>query len=328
MRIESETISTSCCKCHKKVGATAKAVQCDLCNGWQHSKYSGISTDLYELPKKTKSSAITIICVNCKQRLASLTTNWKPAQASVAAPAAPIIVGAPSNNVLASALSSSFTSVSPSEKGDVTVVRKNLSFSQVLCSPIKTATVIARASSTPLGRNKAPVAVSGPKEALANHKPRRLNEPSRKECLIIVNMPESKSEIAQERLDHDAESLRKCLKSLFTEDDKGIADIRVKALFRLGRRRDADQPPRPLKVVLFCVEEAAAVLSRSYKLKGQQIRILRDLSTEDRLKLKEAIAELRERRDNGEQDLCIQDFRVVRRKPRLRWVSLFTSHCQ
>jgi hypothetical protein len=110
-------------------------------------------------------------------------------------------------------------------------------------------------------------------------------------------------------------------------EDSVASSLRVKSAFRLGaQREDPVQQPRPLKVVLSTAEEVQAILKRKYRLKGQAIRILRDLSPEDRTKLREALASLRERRANGETDLFIRDFRVLHRKPRIRWIPLSLTH--
>ena len=150
------------------------------------------------------------------------------------------------------------------------------------------------------------------------------SRPPREQCLIVVNIPESTDASPQSRVDHDVKELRGCLASLFDSGDEELAaSIRVKAAFRLGKRHEAPHDnPRPLKIVLSNPTEAQTILRRAPRLKGQPIRILRDLSPEDRSKLKAALEELRERRANGETNLVLKDFRVVKRKPRIRWLPL------
>jgi hypothetical protein len=152
--------------------------------------------------------------------------------------------------------------------------------------------------------------------------------PSREQCLIIVDLsePPMSAPSSQDRVDHDTAQLRDCLSKLFIEGEEKVASsIRVKSVFRIGRRPTEDSAttqPRPVKVVLGCPEEAAAVFRRAHRLRGDKVRILRDLDPEDRVKLRDALKELHERRAAGEQDLYIQDFRVIRRRPRIRWIPL------
>ena len=95
-----------------------------------------------------------------------------------------------------------------------------------------------------------------------------------------------------------------------------MKDIHLKQIFRLGKRSDK---PRPLKLVLGSENEASEILKRTYRLKGQDVRILRDLSPEDREKLKAALKELHEKRANGDNEWMIKDFQVIRKRPRIRW---------
>ena len=123
--------------------------------------------------------------------------------------------------------------------------------------------------------------------------------------------------------------LRTCFTSLFDPgEDELTSSIKLKGAFRLGKRPDTPQDhPRPLKIVLGSVQEAQLILRRAPRLKGQPVRFLRDLSPDDRAKLKTALNELHERRANGETNLILRDFRVVKRKPRIRWIPLsLTSH--
>ena len=146
----------------------------------------------------------------------------------------------------------------------------------------------------------------------------------RNQCLIILNIPESTAETSQTRLDDDVKALRQCLAPLFVEGEELVAAaVKVKGAFRLGRRHEEPQShPRPLKIVLGSPEEAQSILKRAHRLKGQAVRILRDLSPEDRIKLKQALTELRNRQALGETNLFIRDFRVLKRKPRIRWMPL------
>ena len=76
--------------------------------------------------------------------------------------------------------------------------------------------------------------------------------------------------------------------------------------------------PRPLKLVLGSVEERDRVLKRTYRLRGTDIWVARDLSPEDRVRQREAVAELKERTSAGEKNLHIVNFRV-RSRQSVKW---------
>ncbi|VDP82761.1 unnamed protein product [Echinostoma caproni] len=144
----------------------------------------------------------------------------------------------------------------------------------------------------------------------------------RSQCLIVVNLPEAEATTAQARMNHDLQLLRLHMVTLFDGDEvEPAASISVKATFRLGKLRQ-DNSPRPLKVVLRAESQVKAILQRTYKLKGTPVRFLRDLDPDQCSKLKTALEELGERRAKGETDLCLQDFRVHRKRPQLRWLPL------
>ena len=141
---------------------------------------------------------------------------------------------------------------------------------------------------------------------------------NRKRCLILMNVPESDADASQERVDHDVRHVRDCLQHLFTSGEEEIAkNTRPINVYRLGKR--TTEKYRPLKIVFAAEREVEYILARTHRLKGLPVRVLRDLSPEDRARMKEAIQELREKRANGDTDWIIRDFRVVRRRPRIKW---------
>ena len=140
---------------------------------------------------------------------------------------------------------------------------------------------------------------------------------NRKRCLIIMNAPESNKQVNTERILDDQEVLQNLMWKLFDAGDEAIT---VVTAFRLGKK--ADDPttqPRPLKVVLASEEECQRVFSRCHRLKGDSLRVFRDLCPEDRVRMRMACQELKQRLHNGEQNLHIVDFQVVMRRPRVVW---------
>jgi hypothetical protein len=149
---------------------------------------------------------------------------------------------------------------------------------------------------------------------------------NRKHSLIILNVPESGSDLAADRLAHEKYFLQNVVSKLFEDGENGI---NVEMVFRLGRKSDDPSKPRPLKVILRDVDECRRVLARTYRLKGENYFIVRDLSPENRSRMRDAVKELKERRANDEQNLKIVDFRVVVREPKVRWkpLPLFPHNC-
>ncbi|CAH8452261.1 unnamed protein product [Dicrocoelium dendriticum] len=140
--------------------------------------------------------------------------------------------------------------------------------------------------------------------------------PSRDRCLIIMNAAESNKATPAERILDDQILLERLISLLFDEGEQGI---NIVSAFRLGRKQEDPTKFRPLKVVCQTEEECRRILRRTSRLKGEPYYVLRDLSPEDRIKMKKAVEELRTRRGNGETDLHIVDFCVVRKTLRARW---------
>ena len=151
----------------------------------------------------------------------------------------------------------------------------------------------------------------------APSKPSSSQTPARDRCLIIIKAPESLKTSPAERILDDQNFLQKMVTVLFDENEDGI---NVVSAFRLGRKSDDPvSNPRPLKVVLKDNEEARRVFSRTSRLKGLEYRVFRDLCPEDRIRMRQAVQELKQRRQLGESNLHIVDFQVVVRRPRVVW---------
>ena len=132
-----------------------------------------------------------------------------------------------------------------------------------------------------------------------------------------MHAPEPTKDSAAKRILEDQRFLQNIFAKLFDPDEEGLNAI---SAFRLGRKsKDPSASPRPLKVVLDLSEACRRVFSRVHRLKGESYRVLRDLSPEDRVRMRQAVQELKERKLNGESNLCIVDFRVVVRRPRVVW---------
>lgn len=139
----------------------------------------------------------------------------------------------------------------------------------------------------------------------------------RSRCLLLVKAPESMDPHPENRIMHDRDLLKKYISKMFDSDEDGLF---VEMAYRLGKR--SDQPelnPRPLRVVLESSDACERVFKRTYRLRGESVFVLRDLCPEDRVKMKQAVEELKRRKDQGESNLTIVDFRVVPKRPIIRW---------
>ena len=317
-----------CTKCQKNVTAASKAFQCYWCDHWTHIRCCEIAEDLCRQMMNYHRQNMNFCCDNCLP-IMERARNTRPTPP--------------------------LGSVDVNPEGDSPDATSDEDSLNATCIPIQPPTpnndaaIAPLTASTPRKRRmkkRKPDAVKPMNECpnldttkLDTRKPQDAEpkvpnprsksdldarRPPRERCLIVLNLPESSDEASQARLDHDVESLRTCLASLFQKEEADVASsINLKMAFRLGRRQDpVVHNARPLKIVLGSHIEAQAILRRTYRLKGQPVRILRDLSPEDRVKLKAALTELRDRRANGEMNLIVKDFRVVKRKPRIRWLPI------
>ena len=137
----------------------------------------------------------------------------------------------------------------------------------------------------------------------------------RKENVIIHGVPESQDENSDHRLSDDLA----VLSAMFHE--VGVENAKVENMVRLGRRpSDPIQNPRPMKVVMDSVESKIRLLKKAKNLRENQegewcrIVIHQDLTPKQREARKPLVAELKQRKAQGEQDLVIFNGKVVKRR--------------
>ena len=352
-RIMGANSNEYCKNCFKVVGPRAYALECD---GWIHAKCANVSSKLYLLIQEEQPECMEIKCPVCKSKRTSKTAGTICADDKKAEPILSDTCDESSNPPTGSADESSeddtlsvtciptepATTVLNEDKAlfiapTSTPKKRKPSRTKRLAAKKKADTdqrITVESAVTLLQMPKGittrtcPAGTSAPQPAIPMHTTDS-RRPPREQCLIVLNIPESLDASPQGRVDHDVKELRARFTSLFDPgEDELASSIKLKGAFRLGKRPEAPQDhPRPLKIVLGSVQEAQTILRRAPRLKGQPVRFLRDLSPDDREKLKTALNELRERRANGENNLILRDFRVVKRKPRIRWIPLsLASH--
>ena len=324
-------MAPNCCtNCDIKVTQASKALQCQLCDGWTHTRCVGVPESLYEQLVELQLPCLPYVCDACRPTFTKTRRQYPVPPPSSAAESSEEdslnVTCIPSQPINAEKSDAAPPATSTPKKRRAKRSKRLVSKGTTdpdPCNNRAADSTLAHACKPKEATNANPTGPAMPRPELP--KPNvNSRTPPREQCLIVLNLPESVDVSPQARVDHDVKVLRDCLASLFDADENELASsIKLKGAIRLGKRHETPQDhPRPLKIVLGCVEEAQAILYRAPRLKGQRVRILRDLSPEDRVKLKTALEELRTRRANGETNLIIRDFRVVKKKPRIRWIPL------
>jgi len=131
--------------------------------------------------------------------------------------------------------------------------------------------------------------------------------------VIVHGVPESDADDADRRTDDDMTVLT----AMFHEVEAD--DIKVGSVVRLGKKAaNPKQNPRPMKVVLDSVDNKVKLLRKAKNLREKEERgwtkvfIHQDLTPKQREARKPLVAELKQRKANGETDLTIYRGAVVK----------------
>jgi len=132
--------------------------------------------------------------------------------------------------------------------------------------------------------------------------------------VIVHGVPESDADDADRRTDDDMTVLT----AMFHEVEAD--DIKVGSVVRLGKKAaDPKQNPRPMKVVLDSVDNKVKLLRKAKNLREKEeggwtkVFIHQDLTPKQREARKPLVAELKQRKANGETDLTIYRGAVVKK---------------
>ncbi|KAI0982677.1 hypothetical protein GJ496_005375 [Pomphorhynchus laevis] len=89
--------------------------------------------------------------------------------------------------------------------------------------------------------------------------------------------------VSQTRFDNDIDAVKTIISTMFDYSDRDVVSkLTVRNMFRLGKKTSGTHP-RLLQVVLGSTIEAKSLLNRGLRLKNQPVRILKDLSHEERI---------------------------------------------
>ncbi|VDO96473.1 unnamed protein product [Schistosoma margrebowiei] len=143
-----------------------------------------------------------------------------------------------------------------------------------------------------------------------------------------LEIRESSDTEPKARFEHDLDHIKTSLSKLLPDTVSGVS---ICKLYRIEKKVDSESPQknRLLKVTFNTVEERNLILSNSRKLIGSGIYVREDLSLADRIKRRDAEAEINERRRNGERNLVLKGFQIVKVRsktiPKPLWVARESS---
>lgn len=341
---KTESSDSTCLLCALPVRSVDYAVQCEKCEGWTHCGCANISLTLYKCLINTKTTQLHIECNNCRpvHLVSDVAASTSPASSdseteTLCGDLDDTCIHAPlvSESAVAISLSSHSTEQSKCLRSYAEVAAP--SGNQNTETDTKQASLLMSTSGRDTsGKSKKSARrprmldivkrIHNIEEALSKasslHSGRAVNKPvakgpDRTRCFLLFNAPESQEMDPGSRMEHDRHLLEDMVSKLFEPNEPGIS---VSCAFRLGKKPDDPiSQPRPLKVVVESENDCLRIFSRIHRLKSEKYRVARDLSPEDRKRMREAVNELKQRRAEGETHLVIQDFRVVRRPPRVGW---------
>ena len=316
-----------CPTCKHDVSSNDSALQCDVCNYWEHLTCSSVRKTLYSCLKNSAADQMLYICSRCNnlrkkgQRLLLLPSKTLPPATSTSTTCAtPSEPASLQNGLSTTGNSASFNrltchAASDESDSDSTVIdvsekphpkrrRRKRSKNKGLPEQAPTVGVPAHQEDDwiTIGRGKSA-------DAEVIKKIDRL--PPRDQCVMLFRIPESVAATPSARYDDDINQLAAVVNKLFDPGEEGIT---VKRAIRIGKRSENTEHPRPLKLVLNTRTEAQTLLSRRHRLTGTAWSLRPDLSPQEREQQRAAVQLLRERQAKGETNLIIRNFQVVRKK--------------
>ena len=157
--------------------------------------------------------------------------------------------------------------------------------------------------------------VQAVQEALHEDKAEETEIDRRKTNVIVHGVSESDAQDTDRRIDDDITVLAAMFQEVKVENAK------VESVVRLGKKAaDPTQNPRPMKVVLDSVESKITLLKKAKNLREKKeggwakVFIHQDLTPKQREARKPLVAELKQRKANGETDLTIFNGKVVKKR--------------
>ncbi|KER24491.1 hypothetical protein T265_03373 [Opisthorchis viverrini] len=300
-------VSSLCSNCDLPVSDSDKALKCDICATWEHIECSHIHSSIYAALLAHPSDNLSFTCTRCKSISTSpLRKKQKSKKSKRYAPA-------PSSDLQDSLVRNvpDVNSVEPSVTLNAPMRSSDCTDEQNTQSPWLSTKRRHRMKTRPPAHDhevveSLPVSSASAIQPTVSGNRETLKFP-RDHCLMLFGSKESGEEGAQARYNHDLNLLQGLVDKLADADEPGI---RVRRILRLGKRVAGIH--RPLKIVFENADAPKHLLSRAWRLKGMDIYIRPDMDPSQRAQLKAAVVELRRRTLEGENDLRIVNFRIVK----------------
>ena len=162
---------------------------------------------------------------------------------------------------------------------------------------------------------KADMEVQGAVEgALQQNKEEEMEIDRRKKNVIVHGVAESQAETSDQKIEEDLAVLA----AMFQE--VGVDGLMVESVVRLGKRSENPAHPRSMKVVLNSVDGKQNLIRNAKNLRSKQdggwekVFVHQYVTPRQREARKPLVAELKQRKANGEADLIIFNGKVVKKR--------------
>ena len=144
------------------------------------------------------------------------------------------------------------------------------------------------------------------------------NIAERKKCVVIHGLREEKIEKWQERKEKEEEKIKTLLNNVLGEDS---AVGMVEEHLRLGKFEEGKS--RAVKVTLKSQGDAESLLRNAWKLKNSQetnmIYVRRNMSQEERIKMKEMVAQMKQKNEERTEEEKEEFFWKIRNDRLWKW---------
>ena len=136
----------------------------------------------------------------------------------------------------------------------------------------------------------------------------------KKNNIVLFNVPESTSDDIKTRMKHD----RRMFLLTYEIEEENFNDKTVKQMHRVGKKQS--EKARPMVIKFTENETKMEYLKKSGDLaiavngEDQRIYASHDMTKDQRAKIKKLAAEVKTRKDNGEKDVVIRNYQIVKKR--------------
>ena len=314
-----------CGSCMKIVLEQENGVLCEICGGWYHCRCQSISEQLYKVLNQY-SSELHWFCKGCQAGADKLLALFTRMQAKVDRMEEEISrVHSELRHEIASSVQDLRTDIQKLSKRCDDYESKAQEYRQELESKVADkiegetkaswSEIVAKEVETRFSTVTAEV-TSLHKETCNMWQDKKEHDEieRRKTSLIIHGVKEPAAAEAQAAKKEDEDNFMELL------DDLGCSDVSVDLMTRLGRRPSGDDDkPRPVKLVVASENQKDKILRRSKNLRNlnngkySDVFAHQDLTPNQRERRRQLLQELKTRKDLGETDLVLRNWKIVKR---------------